>query len=70
MQTLVLCDDQWHPARTPRAGLSALGDCSFTFDWLENAEEWSAERMATYPLVVLTKANNMSSIDYRPLGYG
>lgn len=66
MQTLVLCDDQWHPARIPQAGLNALGDCGFTFDWLENAEDWSAARMATYPLVVLTKANNMSSTDYRP----
>jgi type 1 glutamine amidotransferase len=63
MRTLVLCDDYWHPAQTPRAGLGALGDCGFEFDWIENAGEWSAERMADYPLVVLTKANNVSATD-------
>ena len=66
MQTLVICDDQWHPARTPRAGLAPLEQAGFTFDWIENAEEWSAERMAAYPLVVLTKANNVSVSDHRP----
>jgi type 1 glutamine amidotransferase len=61
MRTLVLCDDYWHLARIPRAGLAALGDCGFEFDWIEDASEWSAERMGTYPLVVLTKSNNVSS---------
>jgi type 1 glutamine amidotransferase len=65
MRTLVLCDDRWHPAQTPRAGLEALGDCGFEFDWIENAGEWSAERMAGYPLVILTKANNVSATDHR-----
>jgi type 1 glutamine amidotransferase len=65
MRVLVLCDDRYHPAATPRAGLEALGECGFEFDWQENAGEWSAERMADYPLVVLTKANNVSSTDHR-----
>ena len=67
MQALVLCDDRWHPARIARAGLGALGDCGFAFDWIEDAGEWSAERMAGYPLVVLTKSNNVSSADHRPI---
>jgi type 1 glutamine amidotransferase len=66
MRTLVLCDDQWHPAATARAGLGALAGSGFEFDWIEDAGEWSAERMASYPLVVLTKANNVSSADHRP----
>ena len=66
MNVLVLCDDRWQPAATPRAGLAALGDCGFTFDWVENAQAWSAERMAAYPLVVLTKANNISAQDETP----
>jgi uncharacterized protein len=66
MRTLVLCDDYYHPARTPRAGLGPLEDAGFTFDWIEHAGEWSAERMAGYPLVVLTKANNISSTDKAP----
>ena len=63
MQILVLCDDYWHPARVPRAGLSKLAEAGFSFDWIENAHDWSAERMAAYPLVILTKSNHISSSD-------
>src|SRR5919108_815622 len=66
MRALVLCDDYWHPARTARAGLGALGGCGFEFDWIEHAGEWSSARMAAYPLVVLTKANNVSATDRTP----
>ena len=66
MRTLVLCDDYWHPARTPRTGLAPLEDAGFAFDWIENAGDWSAERMAQYPVVVLTKSNNVSSSDRSP----
>lgn len=65
MQTLVLCDDAWHPARVPREGLSALKDPGFAFDWIEDARDWSAEQMAAYPLVILTKSNHISSADQR-----
>ena len=61
MKVLVLCDDRWHPAVTPRTGLAALGDCGFEFDWIEIANEWSAARMAAYRLVLLTKSNNVSA---------
>lgn len=63
MKVLVLCDDRWHPAATPRTGLASLGDCGFEFDWIENAHDWSAARMANYPLTILTKSNNVSSKD-------
>ena len=63
MQILVLCDDYWHPARVPREGLGALPEGEFTFDWIENAHEWSPEHMAAYPLVILTKSNNVSAAD-------
>jgi type 1 glutamine amidotransferase len=33
---------------------------------MEDAGEWSAERMAAYPVVVLTKSNNVSSSDRTP----
>jgi len=64
MQILVLCDDQWHPAYVPREGLYPLQNEGFTFDWIENAHDWSAKRMATYPLVILTKSNNVSFSDH------
>jgi type 1 glutamine amidotransferase len=63
MNILVLCDDYWHPARIPREGLGALAEDEFTFDWIENAHDWSSERMAMYPVTVLTKSNHVSSTD-------
>lgn len=66
MQALVLCDDYWHPARTPRAGLAPLAAADLAFAWIENAKDWSAARMAAYPVVVLTKSNNVSATDRRP----
>lgn len=63
MKALVLCDDYWHPARVPREGLGTLQDAEFNFDWIENAHDWSAEHMAEYPLVILTKSNHVSSAD-------
>lgn len=65
MHILVLCDDRWHPARVPREGLSDLQNKGFTFDWIEDAGEWSAERMEAYQLLVLTKSNHFSSTDHR-----
>lgn len=64
MQTLVLCDDRWHPARVPREGLGKLSDKGFAFDWMENSHEWTANAMAAYPLVVLTKSNHVSFTDH------
>jgi type 1 glutamine amidotransferase len=66
MNALVLCDDFWHPAHVPREGLAALGECGFTFDFQEDATEWSAETMNGYPLVILTKSNNITAKDPRP----
>jgi hypothetical protein len=46
-----------------REGLSAFKDHGFAFDWIKDARNWSAERMAAYPLVILTKSNHISSTD-------
>ena len=63
VKILVLCGDYYHPAHIARAGLSNLTGEEFTFDWIEDAGDWSAELMSSYPLVVLTKSNNISSTD-------
>jgi uncharacterized protein len=63
MKVLVLCDDYWHPARIPREGLGALNPTEFSFDWIEDARDLSSEIMIAYPLVILTKSNNVSSTD-------
>jgi type 1 glutamine amidotransferase len=66
MKVLVLCDDYWHPARVPREGLGTVTGTEFAFDWIENAQDWSAEIMMKYPTVILTKSNNVSSTDRTP----
>ncbi len=63
MRTLVICDDYWHPASTPRAGLDALGDCGFEFEWLESTHNWPPENLFDYPLVIFTKSDNVSAAD-------
>jgi type 1 glutamine amidotransferase len=63
MKALVLCDDYWHPARIAREGLGALNGIEFTFDWIEDAGDLSPETMITYPLVILTKSDNVSATD-------
>jgi type 1 glutamine amidotransferase len=63
MKALVFCDDYWHPARIAREGLGALTGTEFTFDWIEKTRDWSPETMLNYPVVILTKSNNVSSID-------
>jgi type 1 glutamine amidotransferase len=66
LQVLVLCVDYWHPARTPQAGLQPLAADGLAFDWIAHAADQSAARMAAYPVVVLTKSNNVSAADPRP----
>lgn len=40
-----------------------MRDTELKYDWITNAREWSSERMAAYPLVILTKSNNVSAAD-------
>jgi uncharacterized protein len=64
MKILVLCEDEWHPAQVPQEGLKVLSPEGFKFDWITDTHDWSAERMAAYPLVILTKSNNVSAADH------
>ena len=63
MNTLVLCGDYWHSPRIAREGLEALQQTDFTFDWMEDAGDWTPEIMMSYPLVILTKSDNVSQTD-------
>lgn len=63
MRVLVLCDDYWHPAKTVREGLAPLVAQGFSFDFIENAADWSPERMAGYPVTILAKSDNVSAAD-------
>jgi type 1 glutamine amidotransferase len=60
MNTLVLCGDYWHSPRIAREGLEVLQQTDFTFDWMEDARDWTPEIMMSYLLVILTKSDNVS----------
>ncbi|MCL4506976.1 MAG: ThuA domain-containing protein [Chloroflexi bacterium] len=66
MRVLVLADDYWHPAGVPQAGLKPLCEQGFEFDWITDAKDWTPVKMADYPLVVLSKSNNVTSTDQTP----
>lgn len=40
-----------------------MAGTEFSFDWIEDARDWSPEIMKSYPLVILTKSDNVSSTD-------
>ena len=61
VKTLVLCGDHWHSPHIAREGLGALAGTEFSFDWIEDAQDWSPEIMVQYPLIILTKSDNVSS---------
>ncbi len=63
MKILVFCDDRWHPARTVRRGLEPLAGDQLQFDWVEDARLWTPDGLVGYPLVILSKSNNVSSTD-------
>ncbi len=62
MTGLVLIDDHWHPGAIPRKGLTGLGD----FDWIDDGQEWTVERMHRYQFLVLVKANQINSENTDP----
>lgn len=66
MKVLVLCDDRWHPAQTPRGGLTPLAALGYEFAFVEDASGWSAAQLDGYPVVLLAKADNISSADWAP----
>jgi len=64
MHVLVICDDYYHPAEVVRAGLALMPE--HTYDVIEDARDWSAERMAGYPVVLLAKSDAVSASDRTP----
>lgn len=63
MKTLVLCGDYWHPPEIARQGLGALAGDELMFDWIDDAGQWTPGVLPAYPMVILTKSNNVSAAD-------
>ncbi len=63
IQTLVFCDDYWHPAELVRAGLEPFWGDEFDFTFVENTCALSLTAIRSYPLCILAKSDNCSAID-------
>ncbi|MDA3809540.1 MAG: ThuA domain-containing protein [Spirochaetaceae bacterium] len=61
MKVLVFCDDVWHPSSVVKEGLSFLESKGYIFHWIEDTREWSPSNLFSYSIVILSKANNISS---------
>ena len=65
-RTLVLCDDQWHPAADVQRGFGALADSRFAFEYVADGGQWSPEQLQDFPLVVVAKANHIDATNPAP----
>lgn len=61
MRTWVMCDDNYHPASTVIAGLEPLRQAGYAFEFSQTAEDWSADKLDQFPLLVLGKSNRISA---------
>ncbi len=66
LHTLVLCDDQWHPAADVQRGLAALVQSSFRLEFVTDGGDWSPTQLDDFSLVIVAKANHRHANDLRP----
>lgn len=66
IRTLVLCDDQWHPAADVQRGFAALGASQFDFEFETDGAKWLPEKLTQFPLVIVAKANHIHSSNPAP----
>jgi len=60
MKVWAICGDHWHPANTVRQGLNKLENGEFQFTITEQLEDFDAERLKDYPIVMVCRANSQS----------
>ncbi|MDR0443546.1 MAG: ThuA domain-containing protein [Treponema sp.] len=65
MRVLLLCDDYWHPGQVPIDGITPLAERGFGFDIITNADDFSLDMLAKYPLILLSKCDEVSQADKR-----
>ena len=63
MRVLLICDDYWHPGQVPIDGAAPLVNQGFQFDTITNANDFSPEMLARYPVVLLCKCDEVSQSD-------
>ena len=63
MRILLICDDFWHPGQTPIDGLAPLTERGFQFDIITDASDFKPGMLTNYPIVILSKCDEISSKD-------
>ena len=63
MKVLLICDDYWHPGEVPIKGVEPLSQYGFQFDIITNAGDFSIEMLKKYPVVLLSKCDEVSQTD-------
>lgn len=65
-QTLVFCDDQWHPGVDVQRGFATLAETPFDFEFVADGRLWQPDRLNNFPRVVVAKANHRCATDQTP----
>jgi type 1 glutamine amidotransferase len=66
MKVLLVNDDLYHPGSVPEEGVRPLKAKGFLFDILSDGVEFSPEKLAGYPAVMLAKSDNRMAGDRSP----
>jgi type 1 glutamine amidotransferase len=63
MRVLLICDDYYHPGQVPIDGVAPLKEHGFEFGVITNAKDFKPEMFADYPVVLLSKCDEVSAQD-------
>jgi len=63
MRVLLICDDYWHPGQVPVDGVAPLKERGFQFDIITDANEFKAEMLEKYHVVIMSKCDEISPAD-------
>ena len=63
MRVLLICDDYWHPGQVPIDGVQPLKEQGFRFDIVTDANDFKPDMLAAYPVVLLSKCDQVSRQD-------
>ena len=64
MKVAVVCHDIYHPAGIIRQGIEALNAPGVEWDFILDTTEWSHANFETYDIILLTKGNSRSDVDF------
>jgi type 1 glutamine amidotransferase len=65
-RVLVLCDSRWHPESVVRQGTAAIAGPDLAFDYSNGGGPGALGALGSYPVVILSKSNQLSETDHGP----